>query len=111
MRDRRAFRAIPDPAFLLDQANQFATAGRTGRALARLNSAIRLSPRFWQAYQYRGELLFLRQDYEAALRDFDKAVSLAPDESHLYALRAQAHLALGDTVASSRDFERASSSE
>src|SRR5215475_10269722 len=47
MRDRRAFRAIPDPAALLDLANQLATAGRTGRAVSRLNSAIRLSPRFW----------------------------------------------------------------
>ena len=107
--DRRAFRAIPDPAAMLDQANQLASAGRTDRAMARLNAAIRLSPRFWQAFQYRGELHLLHQHPDAALRDFDQAIALAPAEPHLYALRAQAHLMLGDEASSTKDFEAANS--
>src|ERR1700689_5297012 len=46
----------PDPATLLDQANQFAASGRTDRAVMLLTKTIRQSPKLWQAYQYRGEL-------------------------------------------------------
>jgi tetratricopeptide (TPR) repeat protein len=107
IRDRRTFRAVPDPAAMLDQANQLAAAGRLDRATARLTVAIKLSPRFWQAYQYRGQLSLRQQRLDAALRDFDTAIELAPHEPHLYELRAEAHLLLGDEASSARDFERA----
>ena len=109
IRDRRSFRTIPDPAAMLDQANQLASAGRIDRATARLTEAIRLSPRFWQAFQYRGELYLLQRRADAALRDFDAAIELAPAEPHLYLLRAQAHLLLGDEGSSTSDFETANS--
>jgi tetratricopeptide (TPR) repeat protein len=105
--DRRSFRGLPDPAAMLDQANQLAAAGRSDRALARLTEAIRLSPDFWQAYQYRGELHLLHGRTDNALEDFDRAIALAPAEPHLYALRAQAHLVRGDESASARDLEKA----
>jgi tetratricopeptide (TPR) repeat protein len=105
--DRRTFRALPDPAAMLDQANQLASAGRTDRAAARLTEAIRLSPRFWQAFQYRGELHLLHGRPGDARHDFDQAIAIAPNEPHLYALRAQAHLALGDEPAGARDLETA----
>lgn len=107
--DRRSFRALPDPAAMLDQANQFVSAGRTDRALSRLTEAIRLSPRFWQAYQYRGELHLLHERPTQALRDFDHAISLAPAEPHLYILRAQLHRALGDEDAAAEDVQTAES--
>ncbi len=88
--DRRTFRALSDPAAMLDQASQLAASGRIDRATARLTQAIRLSPHFWQAFQYRGELYLLQQRPDAALRDFDHAISLAPAEPHLYILRDQA---------------------
>jgi len=108
--DRRTFRGLPDPAAMLDQANQLAAAGRSDRALARLTEAIRLSPKFWQAFQYRGELHLLHGRAQLALEDFDQAIGLAPGEPHLFALRAQAHLVLGDEPASVRDLERAGGS-
>ena len=107
IRDRRGFWAIPDPAAMLDQASQFASAGRIDRATARLTKAIRLSPRFWQAFQYRGELYLAQQRPDAALRDFDAAIALAPAEPHLYLLRGRAHLLLGDPLAADRDGETA----
>lgn len=106
--DRRAFRALPDPAAMLDQANQLASAGRADRAIGRLTEAVRLSPRFWQAFQYRGELHLMYGRPGDALHDFDQAIAIAPAEPHLYALRAQAHLALGDETAGARDMETAS---
>lgn len=108
IRDGRGFWPVPDPASMLDQANQLAAAGRIDRATARLTRAIRLSPRFWQAFQYRGELYLARQLGDEALHDFDQAIAIAPDEPHLYILRAQARLLLGDTVASAEDFATAS---
>jgi predicted Zn-dependent protease len=108
MLDRRAFRALPDPASMLDQANQLATAGRFDRARSRLTEAIRLSPQFWQAFQYRGQLELLHGRLDEALGDFDRAIAIAPGEPHLYALRAQALLAAGDQAAAARDLEAAS---
>jgi tetratricopeptide (TPR) repeat protein len=85
---RRA--AMRDGAAMMDQANQLARAGETEGAIGLLTKAIRLNPRLWQAFQYRGEL-YLRSDRpDAALQDFTEAIRLAPEEPHLYALRQQA---------------------
>ena len=51
---------------------------------------IRLNPRVWQAFQYRGELYLRLGRAEAALRDFMEAIGLAPEEPHLRFLRDQA---------------------
>ena len=100
--------AIPDPATLLDQALQLAASGRIDQAIAQLTAAIRLSPRLWQAFQYRGELhLRQRNDIDAALRDFSEAIRLAPQEPHLYVMRGQAHSLLGDNASARRDHEAA----
>jgi tetratricopeptide (TPR) repeat protein len=85
---RRA--AVRDGAAMMDQANQLARAGDTESAIALLTKAIRLNPRLWQAYQYRGELYLHRAQWEAAVRDFTEAIRLAPEEPHLYELRGQA---------------------
>jgi cytochrome c-type biogenesis protein CcmH/NrfG len=80
----------PDPATLLDQANQFATNGRIDRALAMLTKTIRQSPKLWQAYQYRGELRLRLGQADLAAQDFSNAIRLAPDEPHLRLLHEQA---------------------
>lgn len=73
-----------------------------------LTQAVRQSPRFWQAYQYRGELYVRqRESWDAALQDFTEAIRLAPNESHLYELRAKVHSLLGDDRSAQRDSERA----
>jgi tetratricopeptide (TPR) repeat protein len=92
---RRAVRAIPDPASMLDQALQLAWSGQTDPAIALLTKTIRLCPQLWQAFQYRGELYLRQQSFDAALRDLDEAIRLAPEEAHLYGLREQAHSLLG----------------
>lgn len=106
---RRSLPAVPDAATLLDRAIRVALNGQTAEAILLLSEAIRLSPRLWQAFQYRGEL-YLRQPeaVDAALRDFDEAIRLAPDEPHLYGLRAQAHNLRGDELSARSDYEMAS---
>ena len=94
---RRSLPAIPDDATLLDRAIRLAMEGRTDRGILLLTEAIRLSPRLWQAFQYRGELYLLEPGtWNAALDDFSEAIRLAPEEPHLYVLRGQAHRLLGD---------------
>jgi tetratricopeptide (TPR) repeat protein len=105
---RRTPPAVPDPATLLDQANSLAASGQRGDAMGLLTEAIRLSPRLWQAFQYRGELYLWLHNPAAALADFTEAVRLAPGEQHLYTLRAAAHRLLGDEAAANQDQEAAS---
>ncbi len=87
---RRALKAMPDPAEILDEALALARVGQVDEAIARLTEAIRVSPWLWQAYQYRGELYLSRQLPDRAAEDFDEAIRLAPGEPHLHVLREQA---------------------
>jgi Flp pilus assembly protein TadD len=76
--------------------------------LAILTKALRISPRLWQAYQYRGQIRLREPDSaSAALADFNEAIQLAPAESHLYRLRSQAYELLGDETAAREDQKRA----
>ena len=104
---RRRSPAVPDSATMLDQANHMASAGQTGEAIALLTEAIRLSPRLWQAFQYRGELYLWQPNAVEALADFSEAIRLAPEEPHLYTLRGEAHSLLGDEASARRDYEAA----
>jgi tetratricopeptide (TPR) repeat protein len=106
---RRSVAAVPDAATLLDRAIRLALEGQTDRGILLLTDAIRLNPRLWQAFQYRGELYLLRSEtVDAALDDFSEAIRLAPEEPHLYVLRGQAHRLLGDEMSARTDGEMAS---
>ncbi len=77
----RRFRSLPDPASMMAEANELALAGDRRQAIDKLTEAIRLSPRLWQAYRYRGQLYLLEEgETERALADFDQARRLAPKE-------------------------------
>jgi len=96
VRGRRNFRAAPDPAAMLDQSIQLAASGQLGEAIALLTETIRVSPRLWQAFQYRGELYLQRGSIDAAIEDFDQAIDLAPEEPHIRVLRGYAQNLLGE---------------
>jgi Flp pilus assembly protein TadD len=105
-RERRP--PIPDSATILDRAIRLAASGETGRAIALLNEALRLSPRLWQAREYRGQMRLGEPDAaESALRDFTEAIRLAPDEPHLYILRSHVFTLLGQESAARADLEAA----
>jgi tetratricopeptide (TPR) repeat protein len=106
-RSRRTLQT-PDPAVILDQAIRLALLGQTDDAIALLTEAIHLSPRLWQAFQYRGELrLGLANSVDAALEDFNEAIRLAPEEPDLYTLRARAYSLLGNDSLADQDYQRA----
>ena len=105
---RRSFPPVPDPAAMLDQAIHLASSDRNDQAIDLLTEAISVSPRLWQAFQYRGQVYLQRDDsVQAALRDFDEAIRLAPGEPHLYGLRGHAHSLLGDALSSQKDYQTA----
>lgn len=108
IRGRRRLKALRDDAAALERALSLASEGRTGDALAVLTKALRISPRLWQAYQYRGQIRLREpESWSAALADFNEAIRLAPAESHLYRLRGQAYELLGDEASAREDQERA----
>jgi len=92
---RRRFRGVPDAASMLEEALRLAKYGSRNEAIHLLGETIRLSPRLWQAFQYRGELYLSIENPGAALEDFDEAIRLAPEEPHLAALRERALALLG----------------
>jgi len=78
---RRAREAGADPRSRChpDAAIRVVALGQTDRGLALLDEALRLSPRLWQARQYRGEMRLAASDAaESALQDFTEAIRLAP---------------------------------
>jgi tetratricopeptide (TPR) repeat protein len=104
---RRQMATMPDPAAMLDEASRLAASGRIDRAIAQLTKTIRRSPRFWQAFQYRGELYLASENAALAVQDFSEAIRLAPGEPHLYVLRGDAYRLLGDHLSSQKDYAEA----
>ena len=100
---------VPDSAMILDEAIRLVASGDTDGGIALLNRALQLSPRLWQAREYRGQVhLGEPGAAESALKDFTEAIRLAPDEPHLYILRSHVFSALGDDSSARRDLETAS---
>jgi cytochrome c-type biogenesis protein CcmH/NrfG len=87
---RRQIATMPDSAAMLDEASRLAAEGRIDRAIVQLSKTIRRNPRFWQAFQYRGELYLGLENSSLAIQDFTEAIRLAPNEAHLYVLRERA---------------------
>ena len=99
---------LPDSAAVLDEAIRLAASGDTDRGIALLNEELSMSPRLWQARQYRGQLrLYQPEAAESALQDFTAAIRLAPNEPHLYLLRSHVFALLGRDESARADLETA----
>jgi protein O-GlcNAc transferase len=77
------------------QGNADCDAGRLDRAIMEYSQAIRLRPRFAEAYCDRGIAYRLRKDYLHALSDFEKAIRLRPHYAAPYNHRAYTLRLLG----------------
>lgn len=77
------------------------------KAIVAFEALIAYCPDYAEGYNQRAFALFIRQDYEPALEDLDRALALRPD--HLGALtgRALARMALGQNREALRDLEAA----
>lgn len=108
LRGRERRPPLPDSATILGEAIRLASFGETDQGIALLNEAIRLSPRLWQAREYRGQIRIGESNAaESALQDFTDAIRLAPAEPHLYILRSHVLTLLGRESAARVDLQTA----
>jgi tetratricopeptide (TPR) repeat protein len=97
----------------LDPANYIAWSNRAwvqqddARALADYGEAIRLNPRYYQAYFNRGNLRHDGGDYAGAAADHGKAIEIRPNDPDAYNNRGWARQALGDWRGAAADYARA----
>ncbi|MCL4253373.1 MAG: tetratricopeptide repeat protein, partial [Anaerolineae bacterium] len=80
--------------------------GRVDEAIICYTEAIRLYPRFADAYYQRGQLFLGRGDYALAVDDFDAVLELNPQNVAVYYERGVGRYLLGDYDHALTDFER-----
>ena len=81
--------------------------GNLRAALSDFNEAIRLDPKFTQAYIFRGIVSTQLQDYQGAIKDYTKAIQLNPQESFAYGGRGLALSGLKDHKKAIADYNKA----
>ncbi|MEZ6853916.1 tetratricopeptide repeat protein [Halodesulfovibrio aestuarii] len=76
------------------------------KAAGLLREALRLEPEYGEAWLRRGRLLIQFAEYEAAVRDLDKAVRYYP-KSISYAYRGYAEFGLGNYLGAQKNYDMA----
>jgi predicted Zn-dependent protease len=77
-----------------------------GKALRKVNEAIRIEPDEAAFYGLRGEIRTAQKDTSAALRDLDKAVALNPDYYRPLLQRGMTRRLAGDEAGAAGDLQR-----
>jgi tetratricopeptide (TPR) repeat protein len=80
---------------LLDEARAVSLKGDFDGAYQKLDAALQIDPKFWQAIYYRAELHFQQHRYESTVQDCAEVLRLKPDQVVAKLLRAQADTKLG----------------
>lgn len=81
--------------------------GALDDALSDFNAVIRINPCLAEPYANRAVVQKIREEYELAKADLDKAISLKNDFFEAYFNRAIVHARLGDYTAAMQDFDKA----
>ena len=80
--------------------------GREDEAIAALNRAIEKFERHAMAYERRGYINFVLQNYEDALYDYSKSIDINPNSPNPYYGRAYLKMLKKDWVSASADFDK-----
>jgi tetratricopeptide (TPR) repeat protein len=70
-----------------------------------LDAAIASDGNNYQNYFYRGWAFYGKKDYQSAIRDLSKAITLAPDKAELYKYRGQVYYDMKDYTNAFNDFD------
>ena len=73
------------------------------------NAAIKINPKFAEAYFNRGNSYAELGDEKAAMKDYNKAIALTPQFAKAYYNRGHLRYKGGDVEAAALDWERAAS--
>ena len=77
------------------------------RAVRDFDEAIRLRPRFVNAFFQRGDVYLANQDYDRAVRDFGEVIRLDPSDAIAFRYRGDAYLAKMDYDRAVQDYDEA----
>jgi tetratricopeptide (TPR) repeat protein len=94
-------------AVCFDRGSAYARSGRLEKAVADFTEAIRLSPKFAEAYSRRAAAYESLGQMEKALADCNQAVKLDPKYTDTYANRGKAYARLGQLADALSDFGKA----
>lgn len=89
-----------------DQAVTLAKNKEIAAAENRIEKAIRLEPRESRFYGFKGNLLFNKNAYNEALKQYNKAIALDPDYYEFFLGRGMTHSRLGQREQATRDLTR-----
>jgi tetratricopeptide (TPR) repeat protein len=81
--------------------------GDHDRAILDYDQAIRLNPKYADAYRDRGLTYFHKGDYDRAIRDHDQAIRLNPKDADTFFGRGWAYDAKGDHDRAIADYDQA----
>jgi tetratricopeptide (TPR) repeat protein len=90
------------PTVLYDRANARNNTGDIDGAIADLNEAIRLDPRYAEAYRARG-WIYAHTSYDRAWPEFDQAIRLEPRNPRNYQMRGELRQRAGDLAGAQAD--------
>ena len=80
--------------------------GKAREAIPHFDQAIRLNPRYTEAYTNRGIAWREMGDLSGAIADFDKAIELNPNYARAYGDRGITRLVQGKDAEARQDFAR-----
>jgi len=81
--------------------------GNYDQAIAEYTEAIRLNPKFSEAYIMRGLAYSQKKDYDLAIADYDKAIQLDPKDKWAYIGRGSNYDDIGNYDHAIADFDKA----
>jgi tetratricopeptide (TPR) repeat protein len=80
---------------LLEEARTLSLKGDFDGARQKLNAALQMDPKFWQAVYYRAELDFQQHRYETTLQDCAEILRMKPNQAGAVLLRVRVNAKLG----------------
>lgn len=96
--------AQADVTALLQTGDTKTRAGQLNAAIEDYTRAIVAMPGYWAAYVRRSAAKSLKEDWQGALEDLDKAISLKADRPDVFGARGFTQLHLGNYPAARADF-------
>jgi tetratricopeptide (TPR) repeat protein len=93
----------------VERGNAYYNKQDYGRAIENFSEAIKLDPKYFQAYNYRGKTYSSRGENNYAITDFSQAIQLNPVYVDAYNNRGLAYKAVGRKAEAIADFRKAQS--
>ena len=91
------------------QGEKNSTVENADKAIFYYSEAIKINPKFAQAYNNRGAAYVLKKKYDLAISDFNKAIELDPKYGKAYNNRAIVYTYEGETDKARQDLHKARS--